>query len=566
MSGLVTTRKMFPGLKATRAAAPRRTLGHRRASLGSRFAAVGVGCLFVACGSESSPVGMLGQHAEPSASSGKQTASNSAFASNTARAPTSSSALGSTSSSEPGATPPLGSSSSGAGVIPSSVVAPSASMSPQFPGVPNDKAPLPRCVSQESVKLLAIPMVFAPTESGFSVSALVAAGDARRLLARVAAADDPEAKYTELGAPLSPVCDVAEWRVGELTANTKYSFDVYEIGADGMERTLSTTVATTARAKGESFTFALISDTHIGADLSYSNQGTPEVLRLVASQIAKAQPDFVINLGDVLDFHQYGFNDPPPSGEVTSQAYRNYRALISETSAGAAHFGVVGNWDGESGHYTAQEIAWSRAARKLYMPNPTPSTYPEGGGVEQDYYAFTWGDALFVVLNVMTYTPTAHLLSSSAAGLPDDWTLGQAQFDWLQATLKDSKAKWKFTFIHHTVGGKAADDINSAYGRGGGQAAYIGEQALVHQMLREYGVQIFFYGHDHVFADMVVDGVHYTMPSCAGAPWPFDKSITGYEQSWLTPGWGHVEVSPERVHVQFRGTDESTPHEYSLTQ
>jgi len=32
-------------------------------------------------------------------------------------------------------------------------------------------------------------------------------------------------------------------------------------------------------------------------------------------------------------------------------------------------------------------------------------------------------------------------------------------------------------------------------------------------------VQIFFYAHDHVFTDMVVDGIHYTLPGSAGAPW-----------------------------------------------
>ena len=36
-----------------------------------------------------------------------------------------------------------------------------------------------------------------------------------------------------------------------------------------------------------------------------------------------------------------------------------------------------------------------------------------------------------------------------------------------------------------------------------------------------HGVQIFFYAHDHVFTDMVVDGIHYTLPGSAGAPWKF---------------------------------------------
>ena len=92
----------------------------------------------------------------------------------------------------------------------------------------------------------------------------------------------------------------------------------------------------------------------------------------------------------------------------------------------------------------------------------------------------------------MTYTPSCHLLSLDP-GLPDDWTLGAAQLAWLEQTLTNATAKWRFTFIHHTVGGKAGNDIDSAYGRGGGQAACVGEQATVHDMLMRHGVQIFFY-------------------------------------------------------------------------
>jgi hypothetical protein len=43
----------------------------------------------------------------------------------------------------------------------------------------------------------------------------------------------------------------------------------------------------------------------------------------------------------------------------------------------------------------------------------------------------------------------------------------------------------------------------------------------VHQLMQDHGVQIFFYGHDHTFTDMVVDGIHYTMPGSAGAVWMF---------------------------------------------
>ena len=255
-------------------------------------------------------------------------------------------------------------------------------------------------------------------------------------------------------------------------------------------------------------------------------------------------------MGDLLDYHLFGFNDPPPDSAWARLAYLNYRRMMGDTIGRAAHFPVIGNWDGESGCNTAEQRERSLSQRLRYVPAPAPGTYPEGGSANEDYYAFTWGDALFIVLNVMTYTESCHLLGINP-GLPDDWTLGEAQLAWLEETLANATAKWRFTFIHHTVGGDAGNPVDSAYGRGGGRAARVGEQAIVHDLLMRHGVQIFFYAHDHVFTDMVVDGIHYTLPGSAGAPWKFTTSETGYTTYWPDSGYGRVIVSPESVQVDF---------------
>ena len=46
-------------------------------------------------------------------------------------------------------------------------------------------------------------------------------------------------------------------------------------------------------------------------------------LSSVATEIASFHPDFTINLGDTLDFHAFGFNDPPPEGRYTRLGYLN---------------------------------------------------------------------------------------------------------------------------------------------------------------------------------------------------------------------------------------------------
>ena len=420
--------------------------------------------------------------------------------------------------------------------------------------------------SGQVVVLMGPPLTFAPTAGGVGVNAVVASGDPNDVVLQVREAG--ESKWGASIAPSRVNADTAQFTPNNLQAATRYEYRLLSTAPNESKPLLYKGSFVTQRPAGEEFSFTLLTDSHIsprevqpGETLvaDYAEQ----TLATVAQNVIGDQPDFMVNLGDMLDFHAFGFNAPPPDGLYTRQAYLNYRRLLGDALGNAAHFLVIGNWEGENGDYTLDEIERSRSMRLLYAPGPTPSTYPAGGSDYQDYYAFTWGDALFVVLNVMTYTPTSHLLSYYP-GVADDWTLGEEQLTWLEQTLSSATSPWRFLLIHHAVGGKAGDDTNSAYGRGGGQAAQVGEQARVHQLMMDNNVQAFFYGHDHVFTDMVVDKIHYTLPGSAGAPWKFTMAETGYTDYWSDSGHARVHVSPSAVDVQFVSTDGSILYSYTL--
>jgi predicted phosphodiesterase len=101
------------------------------------------------------------------------------------------------------------------------------------------------------------------------------------------------------------------------------------------------------------------------------------------------------------------------------------------------------------------------------------------------------------------------------------------------------------------VGGNAGNEYDTLYGRGGARAAGVGEQRLVHELMREHGVQVFFYGHDHVFVDDVVDDIHYALPGSFGAPWRFAPAITGYRRYWPDAGHARLTVAPREARVEF---------------
>lgn len=319
----------------------------------------------------------------------------------------------------------------------------------------------------------------------------------------------------------------------------------------------------TARAAGESFTFTIQADSHLDdgcrADI---------YARTLDNQLADA-PDFMIDMGDTSMAGKH------PSRESALKQYAAQRYHLGRIGHSVPAFLVLGNHDGEEaklrGATEANGLAvWSNAQRKQLLPNPEPDAFYRGNdqphrfaGLLQNYYAWTWADALLVVLD-------PYWTSTSKRGSSGGWhmSLGRTQYDWLAETLRASRARHKLVFIHQLVGG--LDDA----GRGGAEAARCfewGGQEIdgkntfaqnrpgwampVHQLLRETHVRAVFHGHDHFFADQVVDGIHYVLaPQAAHRNY---KSTFAAEYHYVEgdflPNSGHlrVKVSPERVTVDY---------------
>jgi hypothetical protein len=237
---------------------------------------------------------------------------------------------------------------------------------------------------------------------------------------------------------------------------------------------------------------------------------------------------------------------------------------------------VLGNHDGEAGYAldgTKENIAvLSSQFRKLYFPNPEPDGFYTGNsgneaftGPREDYYAWEWGDALFVVLDPYWYTMTKPGGKTDGWG----WTLGDIQYQWLQKTLEQSNASYKFVFAHHLVGG------NDSQGRGGTEFASLyewggkntdgswgfdqhrpGWGTPIHQLLVENNVTAFFHGHDHFFARQELDGVIYQevpQPATMSSPKANSGTEFGYKSGEMlgSPGHLRITVSPELVRVDY---------------
>ena len=353
------------------------------------------------------------------------------------------------------------------------------------------------------------------------------------------------------------------WTVGGLNGGSTYEYRVFTAVPGGDPAPVARGRFTTQRTGETGFTAALMTDPHTGTFVD--GTGPVEVMDEVTRNMRRDRPDFVIALGDNVAWSG-SRNHPQRENVAAKRAYTMYRRHLAPLSMSCPHFGVIGNWDGESGKHPGESVARVADVRRRFTPNPNEQTYPEGGSSNEDYYAFEWGPALFVILNVQSYTiPSSELPNPrDDVSVVEDWTLGSAQFNWLEQTLLNSDHPFKFVCIHHAVGGNGGNEEETLYGRGGYRAAAVGEQKLVHEAMRDFGVQAFFYGHDHVFVDEVVDDIHYAMPGSCGAPWKFGREITGYRRYWADSGHGRLTVRPDQAAVSFVNQAGQIIHEFVM--
>lgn len=295
----------------------------------------------------------------------------------------------------------------------------------------------------------------------------------------------------------------------------------------------------TSKPNGRSFSFAIIADSHL--DENSDTLTYQATLRNIALQGV----DFMLDLGDTFMTDKYGNDYKFAYGQYIAQRY--YFGGICHS---IPLYFVQGNHDGETGIKKAEMTKWAKQIRESYFPNPS----------SENYFAWEWGDALFIVLDPFTYTPNQ--------GNKDPWqrTLGDVQYHWLEKTIKNSTKRYKFIFIHNLVGGA---DL-SGLARGGAEIAPYFEwggyspngnydfyamrpswNKPIHDLLKENGVQIVFHGHDHVYAKQNYDGIIY---QCVPQP-----SLKRFENLTYATTYGYlngtIKYIPGNIKVTLNGSN-----------
>jgi hypothetical protein len=426
----------------------------------------------------------------------------------------------------------------------------------------------------------------------------------------------------------------AEIELSGLKPDTRYYYRLMtRCQGDAEFRGGSEATFHTQRSPGSTYSFALQGDSHperVGKMFDASLYGQ------TVQNVAKENPDFYITMGD--DFSIEKLIEQHDLSEASVNAvYAGQRPFLGVVGRSAPLFLVNGNHEQAAlfnlDGSTNNPAVLAGRARASYYSLPAPDGFYTGDaakvdqvGLLRDYYSWTWGDALFVVIDFYWHSPVmvdnkpgargpdsggkggkggkdgkgGHekksdqsmatatmslqsnvITSVDALGelVPPDqekrgggkggkerdfWgiTLGEEQYRWLQKTLSESNARWKFVFCHHVLGtGRGGIERAPLYEWGGrdqnGADLFSqkrpGWAMPIHQLMAKYGVTIFFQGHDHIFARQDLDGIVYQ--SC---PNPGDPTYTAfnkeaYRTGDILPDSGHlkVTVSPEQVDVDY---------------
>jgi hypothetical protein len=332
--------------------------------------------------------------------------------------------------------------------------------------------------------------------------------------------------------------------------------------------------------------------------------GNANLYQQTLNNVLADHPDFHLDLGDTF------WMDGVTSSTTANQRYLQQRVYMGTISSSVPIFVSTGNHENEEGWNfddTNSKALLSVNARKLYYPNPITDGFYSGNGdtlaaingdhLREDYYAWEWGDALFVVIDPFQYTmrnpygPIAGEGNDESPASHDrwDWTLGQQQFNWFKQTLENSHAKFKFVFDHQPVGG------SEDYVRGGAGPANLFEwggynaggttwgfdtrrpgwgDTPIHQLMVANGVTAYFHGHDHVYAYEARDDVVYqAVPSPAMTGYGFSSYYSNPYKIQVLPSAGHIRVtvSPSQVTVDYvraylsgQGTNGQVAYTYTI--
>ena len=376
-----------------------------------------------------------------------------------------------------------------------------------------------------------------------------------------------ETKISKNGEPV-------EFNILNLEKNSRYYYTVkYRLQGNSEYQSSKESSFYTQKSSGQQFSFGVQGDSH---PERLGKMFSPDLYNLTMFNAKGANLDFYFLMGDDFSIEKL-IEDNSYNEKTVAEVYMNQRQYLNNLGASTGIYLVNGNHE-QAAKYLLDDTQINPAilaakARTTYYSLPEPNEFFGGnkekvGGLSlKDYYSFTWGDALFIVIDPYWHSKNAvdnNAYEKNGKSKRDMWdiTLGDEQYNWFKETLEKSKSKYKFVFTHHVLGtGRGGIENAKLYEWGGYNQKGNWEfdkyrpswELPIHQLMVKNKVTIFFQGHDHIFAKQELDGIIYQ-----SVPNPADDTYTAFnEDAYKTgvvygnSGFLDVTVSDKGVKVDY---------------
>lgn len=352
------------------------------------------------------------------------------------------------------------------------------------------------------------------------------------------------------GSVVVPADSAHEFTMAGLLPDTEYHYRLNVRPAGGGSFDPGPTRSfLTLPVDGEQARICVTSDIHVTNQLAFDLTTQMDLLETTLATmrdyLAPQRYHFWLDLGDlvVIRAQRVVFDE-----EETEQRYLTAREYVDEVGHSLPFVLVRGNheeitgWDYDGS--PENNTIWSGKMLLKYFPPPLPDSFFAGNtepypdlGVPGDYFAFDVGRLRIRALDPFLFSETRpHNGHEETGGSLDgwDWTIGQAQCDWLYDDLANHPTPFSLLAIHHLTSCYAMPAFY--YGRGGvevakyrvdGRASFewggedsTGTNVLatkrpgflhgaLHDMLVASGNQVLIKGHDHFHARQALDGMVY---------------------------------------------------------
>jgi hypothetical protein len=227
-------------------------------------------------------------------------------------------------------------------------------------------------------------------------------------------------------------------------------------------------------------------------DNGTGDRGQYEIGALMAAYRKIFRFEHVIMLGDNI----YGGQRPR---DFENKFEKPYKALLDD---GVKFYAALGNHDNQESRF--YEL-WNMDGKR--------------------FYSYTKGNVRFFVL--------------------DTDYLDRPQLEWIEKELKASDDDWKVVYFHHPL-----------YSSGGRHGSEEDLRVLLEPLFVEYGVNVVFQGHDHIYERIAPQkGIYYFVEGASGKlrrgdlrKTPLTAAGNDAEQSFML-----IEVDDDEMHFQTVG-------------